>query len=699
MNIAITLDIAKPNDVQRVRLRHGEMNSTVLTFVVNEGGVALDLNNYEAVKFCAQKDDGIIIDKLNPLEDGTVIYSLPAGLASMPGEISLAYLALYNNSDEYVATTQAIVFEVLEAVDEKKLTAVYSSEFEEIKTEYEEFVAQVEAAEAGRVNAEQERVSNEDERVAAEQERISKENARVAAETARESAETARASAEQGRASAEETRAQAESERVIAEAERVEAEAGRAAAEQGRVTAETGRETAEAKRKADFAELMDTAQGLTAYICQEGEYNTETLEPTVSGVANIIYLVPTPEMIDDNSYLEWMWLSGKWEKIGTTGTTVTPISTNTIEEILNGESETGSASLNTTGLSYLIMRLKQLMAGAVHYHSTDDITSGVLPIARGGTGKATANAAQNALLGGMGELTAAPTDESQFVFMADKPSDTNGAVRKRSGSKVWEWIYTKIKGSVSPSDIGAQAEMYEAAGVIYPYAGNTESIPDGYLLCDGSAVSRTTYAALFSVIGTTYGEGDGASTFNLPDLQSRVPVGGSSLYELGATGGESTCTLTTSEIPSHSHETGLTDNKGKKGFAVTKNLSSDSTARYRFSSSGNYITVGANTNASDYESTDDITVVYKTSSVGNGGAHNNMQPYTVVNYIISTGQEAELDVNTIVQDIQTLPLAIEYGGTSATTASQALKNLGVTIGTGDPPDTGTPGTIYIKVAS
>ena len=54
-------------------------------------------------------------------------------------------------------------------------------------------------------------------------------------------------------------------------------------------------------------------------------------------------------------------------------------------------------------------------------------------------------------------------------------------------------------------------------GTIVPYAGATA--PDGFLLCDGSAVSRTTYSALFSVIGTTYGEGDGNSTFNLPDLE------------------------------------------------------------------------------------------------------------------------------------------------------------------------------------
>lgn len=60
-------------------------------------------------------------------------------------------------------------------------------------------------------------------------------------------------------------------------------------------------------------------------------------------------------------------------------------------------------------------------------------------------------------------------------------------------------------------------------GVISPYAGS--SAPDGFLLCDGSAVSRTTYSGLFAVTGTTFGTGDGSTTFNLPDLRSRVPLG------------------------------------------------------------------------------------------------------------------------------------------------------------------------------
>jgi microcystin-dependent protein len=61
------------------------------------------------------------------------------------------------------------------------------------------------------------------------------------------------------------------------------------------------------------------------------------------------------------------------------------------------------------------------------------------------------------------------------------------------------------------------------AGVVLPYTAS--AAPTGYLLCDGTAVSRTTYSTLFAVISTGYGTGDGATTFNLPDLRGRVPVG------------------------------------------------------------------------------------------------------------------------------------------------------------------------------
>ena len=95
---------------------------------------------------------------------------------------------------------------------------------------------------------------------------------------------------------------------------------------------------------------------------------------------------------------------------------------------------------------------------------------------------------------------------------------------------------------------------------------SSASVPSGFLECDGTAVSRTTYADLFAVIGTTYGSGDGSTTFNVPDLQDNVPVGKSNNKALASTGGANTvtstgnvagstanATLSTAQLASHSH--------------------------------------------------------------------------------------------------------------------------------------------------
>ncbi len=94
------------------------------------------------------------------------------------------------------------------------------------------------------------------------------------------------------------------------------------------------------------------------------------------------------------------------------------------------------------------------------------------------------------------------------------------------------------------------------------------SVPTGFLECNGAAVSRSTYSALFAIVGTTYGAGDGASTFNLPDLQDNVAVGKSGTKALASTGGANTvgcingrtvggstanATLSTAQLASHTH--------------------------------------------------------------------------------------------------------------------------------------------------
>ena len=101
-------------------------------------------------------------------------------------------------------------------------------------------------------------------------------------------------------------------------------------------------------------------------------------------------------------------------------------------------------------------------------------------------------------------------------------------------------------------------------GLIIPWT--TASVPTGFLECDGSDVSRTTYSALFTVIGTTYGSGDGSTTFGLPDFQDNCCLSKSPTKALASTGGANTVTssgnvsgnvanhtLSTPQIGSHSH--------------------------------------------------------------------------------------------------------------------------------------------------
>ena len=81
----------------------------------------------------------------------------------------------------------------------------------------------------------------------------------------------------------------------------------------------------------------------------------------------------------------------------------------------------------------------------------------------------------------------------------------------------------------------------------------TATAPTNYLICNGSAVSRSTYAPLFAVLGTTWGVGDGTTTFNLPNTAGRVIRGVNGTYTLAGTGGADTQTLIAQQLPDHTH--------------------------------------------------------------------------------------------------------------------------------------------------
>lgn len=180
-------------------------------------------------------------------------------------------------------------------------------------------------------------------------------------------------------------------------------------------------------------------------------------------------------------------------------------------------------------------------------------------------------------------------------------------------------------------------------GLITPYGGG--SAPTGWLLCDGSAVSRTTFATLFGLVGVTYGNGDGVTTFNVPDLRGRFPLGidgtagrvtTGSPDAMGGTGGGETqaLTFTGDPMPDHVHQTPLLVKSGDATRLAGDTVSFGADA------------VGPATTVGVPSSTESVTVTRpRTSGVISPGsfiptgsipAVNKINPYQVVQYIIKT---------------------------------------------------------------
>ena len=160
----------------------------------------------------------------------------------------------------------------------------------------------------------------------------------------------------------------------------------------------------------------------------------------------------------------------------------------------------------------------------------------------------------------------------------------------------------------------------ESIGVIMAWGGPSGNIPNGYLLCDGSAISRTTYSDLFSVLNNTHGSGDGSNTFNIPDLRDKFIVGASSGsgdttwpgLSPGATGGSAD-----NSLPSHYHNFPGDDQlSGANGLAGWSNTHD-----------GNY-SYDANSTTSGGGK------MWRTSTVGTTGTNENLPPYYALCYVI-----------------------------------------------------------------
>jgi microcystin-dependent protein len=235
------------------------------------------------------------------------------------------------------------------------------------------------------------------------------------------------------------------------------------------------------------------------------------------------------------------------------------------------------------------------------------------------------------------------------TFVPDNKIGTGDTVvgqRRRYSFLAWddEWIqialqgmiydYSQVQtwvqmGTATPDDAASYFAMVVATfgvdmattGVIVPFAGGI--LPDGWLVCDGSSLLIADYLPLWQAIGNVWGSVD-STHFNIPDLRGRTLVGqglagSGTTFDLAAYGGEETHTLDLSEVPSHSHtDAGHTHTEGTAaptiGAAITGVPVPAAIPSVGVTGLGN-----ANLDSS-----------------GSGGAHNNMQPFAVVNYAIIT---------------------------------------------------------------
>ena len=200
--------------------------------------------------------------------------------------------------------------------------------------------------------------------------------------------------------------------------------------------------------------------------------------------------------------------------------------------------------------------------------------------------------------------------------------------------------------------------LHMPTGVISPFSGDVA--PEGWLICNGSEVLKTSYPKLFSIIGTKYGSASNVNNFVLPDLRGRTVIGANNSYALGNNGGSETVTLSTTNLPSHSHS-GTTNTGGEHGHSITdpghahsysdaiwsenggpvngpngsnNNIGTSSNTDYDNNLHCRTVDTSSSTSGVSLQSSGTHSHTFTTENTGEGNAFSIVQPYIAINYII-----------------------------------------------------------------
>jgi len=218
-----------------------------------------------------------------------------------------------------------------------------------------------------------------------------------------------------------------------------------------------------------------------------------------------------------------------------------------------------------------------------------------------------------------GDVSIKPASDSTTTFEVVDTSDVSILAVDTTNSRV-----------VCPTNLYIGGADICPLGAMTLFAGATA--PTGWLICDGSAISRSTYADLFAIVSTTYGAGDTTTTFNIPDLRDKFAIGKSGSKALGSTGGSTT--IAEVNLPSHVHSLSTTVSLHAHTSKAVTAAGVGTTAGTCFLVTGSTVAKRVDRTITDLEQTsdDNASLTGDTAAVGSGTAYN--QPYQALNYII-----------------------------------------------------------------